>query len=59
MSKDDTQHYGEQDLMELAAFWRRYINGLEMKNSQDVLPEMQVALADTQACLDDLKSVGC
>jgi len=59
MSKDDIQHYSEQDLRELAIFWRRFINELEIKNPQDVLPEMRVALADTQACLDDLKSVGC
>ena len=59
MSKDDIQHYSEQDLRELAIFWRRLMNELEINNSQDVLPDMRTALADTQACLDDLESVGC
>ena len=59
MSKNDIQNYSEQDLRELAIFWRRYSSELETKNPQDVLPEMRAALANTQACLDDLESVGC
>lgn len=54
MSKNDIQNYGEQDLLDLAGFWRRLIDDLELKNPGDVLPEMRVALAETEACLEDL-----
>jgi len=57
MSKNDIQNYGEQDLLDLAGFWRRLIGELEMKNPDDVLPEMRVAMAETEACFDDLATV--
>ena len=57
MSKNDIQSYGEQDLLDLAAFWRRLIDELEMKNPDDVLPEMRDALAETEACLKELAAV--
>ena len=56
MSKSDIQNYGEKDLVDLATFWRRLINELEMKNPDDVLPEMREALAETEACLEELAS---
>ena len=56
MSKSDIQNYGKKDLVDLATFWRRLIDELEMKNPDDVLPEMRDALADTEACLKELAS---
>ncbi len=51
MSKDDLKSCSKKDLIELAAYWRRLIKELEMKNPEDVLPEMRDALEDTEACL--------
>ena len=59
MIKDVLQKFNEQYLSELVAFWRMYINALEMKNPQDVLPELQAALTGKQAFLGSLESVGC
>ena len=59
MIKDVLQKYKEQYLSELAAFWRRYVNELEMKNPQDMLPEMQAALTDKQDFPGNMESVGC
>lgn len=56
MSKHEIQNYGKKDLVDLASFWRRLIDELEMKNPDDVLPEMRDALADTEACLKELAS---
>lgn len=56
MSKYEIQNYGKKDLVDLASFWRRLIDELEMKNPDDVLPEMREALADTEACLKELAS---
>jgi len=56
MSKDDIQGYSVQELLNLANFWRRLIDELEMKNPDDVLPEMRHALAETEACLKELAS---
>lgn len=56
MSKYEIQNYGKKDLVDLASFWRRLIEELEMKNPDDVLPEMREALADTEACLKELAS---
>lgn len=56
MSKHEIQNYGKKDLVDLASFWRRLIDELEMKNPDDVLPEMREALADTEACLKELAS---
>ena len=56
MSKHEIQNYGKKDLVDLASFWRRLIDELEMKNPGDVLPEMREALADTEACLKELAS---
>ncbi|MEA1890140.1 MAG: hypothetical protein U9N50_10225 [Pseudomonadota bacterium] len=57
MSKNELKNCGEKDLIDLASFWRRLIDELEMKNPDDVLPEMREALADTEACLEELASV--
>jgi len=57
MSKTELKNCGEKDLIDLASFWRRLIDELEIKNPDDVLPEMRDALADTEACLEDLTSV--
>lgn len=57
MSKYDIQNYGVKDLTELATFWRRLIAELEVKNPEDVLPEMREALAETEACLEELTAV--
>ena len=54
MKKNDLKNYGEQDLINLSTFWRRLINELEIKNPDDVLPEMRQALDETEACLKDL-----
>ena len=56
MSKNDIQNYSQQDLVNLATFWRRLIDELEMKNPTDVLPEKRDALAETEACLKELAS---
>jgi hypothetical protein len=56
MSKENIKGYGEKELLDLANFWHRLIDELEMKNPDDVLPEMRDALADTEACLEDLAS---
>lgn len=56
MSKNDIKNCCEQDLRHLAGFWRRLIEELEIKNPDDVLPEMRVALAETEACLEELAS---
>ena len=48
MSKNELQNYGEQDQIDLTAFWRRLINELEIKNPDDVLPEMREALVDAE-----------
>lgn len=57
VSKNDLKNCDEKDLIDLAGFWRRLIDELEMKNPADVLPEMRDALADTEACLVDLNSI--
>lgn len=57
MKKNDLKNYGEQDLINLSTFWRRLINELEIKNPDDVLPEMRQALAETEACLKDLAAI--
>jgi hypothetical protein len=56
MSKHEIQNYGKKYLVDLASFWRRLIDELEMNNPDDVLPEMREALADTEACLKELAS---
>jgi hypothetical protein len=56
VSKNDLKKCDEKDLIDLASFWRRLIDELEMKNPHDVLPEMRDALADTEACLEELAS---
>ncbi len=58
MSKNDIKNYGKKDLVDLATFWRNLIDELELKNPGDVLPEMRVALAETEACLQELATVG-
>ena len=58
MNKNDLQECAKQDLIDLAAFWRRLIEELEMKNPEDVLPEMRQALADTEACLEEVGPSG-
>jgi hypothetical protein len=58
MSKHEIQNYGKKDLVDLASFWRRLIDELEMKNPDDVLPEMREALAETEACLEEPASAG-
>ncbi len=57
MSKNEIKDYGKKDLVELATFWSRLISELEMKNPDDVLPEMREALAETEACLEELAAV--
>lgn len=52
------QNYCEQDLKELVTFWQRLINDLEIKKTDDVLPEMRQALAGTHACLKEINSTG-
>lgn len=52
------QNYCEQNLKELATFWQRLINELEIKKPDDVLPEMRQALAGTHACLKEINSTG-
>lgn len=57
MKKNDLKNYSEQDLIDLSIFWRRLIDELEIKNPEDVLPEMRQALAETEACLKDLAAI--
>ncbi len=57
MSKHEIQNHGKKDLVDLAIFWRRLIDELELKNPDDVLPEMREALAETEACLEELAAV--
>ena len=54
MKNNDLKNYGKQDLIDLSAFWRQLINELEIKNPDDVLPEMRQALAETEASLKEL-----
>ena len=54
MSESEIKNYGKKDLLDLATFWSRLINELEKKNPDDVLPEMREALAETEACLEEL-----
>ena len=57
VNKSDIQNSGKQDLIDLAAFWHGLIDDLEKKNPGDVLPEMRVALALTEARLEELTAV--
>ena len=57
MSKNELKNCSEKELLDLTSFWRRLIVELEMKNPDDVLPEMREALAETEACLEELTSV--
>ncbi|MFW2438645.1 MAG: hypothetical protein ACN4GR_04670 [Arenicellales bacterium] len=56
MSKNELKNCSEKDLIDLASFWSRLIDELELKNPDDVLPEMREALAETETCLEVLTS---
>ena len=56
MSKAEIQKFGRQELTECASFWRNLIGELEIKNPDDVLPEMREALAESEACLAGLNT---
>ncbi len=56
MSNKEIQKFGRQDLIECASFWRNLIGELEIKNPDDVLPEMREALAASEARLCELNS---
>ena len=57
MSKNELKNCGKKDLIDLASYWRLLIEELEVRNPDDVLPGMREALAETEACLEELTSV--